>query len=322
MNFYKTLSGVLLLTISLQSQAMFRSLASKLATRMPVASMMRNAKLAMPKITQRTFATAKSVAKSALAKPMLARAAALGGLGTMMAASITAAKAEGMKRESLGESIKEIEALGELANPDIRWILFKAKLKGTYNAPKDEEAWMKISKLKDDYNQCMQEELANRNHEEANQKCKSLYQLIYGEKYPADHQRPYLFTPFLWKTPIINDIRDTVDEATKITIAAKENGWELDADFKRDAEVGIGGIANGVPKLHCWNQEDFVFVKVFNKEYAKCVKDNLDTLPFCKMLFKKCQRDPLDPNSRFVGNIQEYSFDIEFSKNPSSERTK
>lgn len=86
MNLFKQVIALgLLLTISLQSNAMFRNLASKLAARMPAASMMRTAKLAMPKLGQRTFATAKPAAKSLWTKPMIARAVALGGLGTSMA---------------------------------------------------------------------------------------------------------------------------------------------------------------------------------------------------------------------------------------------
>jgi hypothetical protein len=89
----------LLLTISLQANAMFRSLASRLTTRMPAVSMIRNLKGAMPKLAQRSFTTAKPAAKS-WTKPMMTRVAMLGGLGSMMAvANMNAAKAEGSNQE-------------------------------------------------------------------------------------------------------------------------------------------------------------------------------------------------------------------------------
>ncbi len=86
MNFLRIAWSVaLLLTISLQSQAMLRNFASKVAARMP-ASMMRNVKPGMPTLAQRTFATAKPAAKS-WTKPMMARAAMLGG-GSAMAVAV------------------------------------------------------------------------------------------------------------------------------------------------------------------------------------------------------------------------------------------
>jgi hypothetical protein len=117
MNLIKTmLSVTLLLTIALQSQAMFRNLASRLATRMPAASMMGKAKLAMPKLAQRTFATAKPAAKSMWAKPMMARAAMLGGLGSAMAfANLNNTKAEGQEPKL---SEQDIDRLNDFCKID------------------------------------------------------------------------------------------------------------------------------------------------------------------------------------------------------------
>jgi hypothetical protein len=109
----KTLTMALILTISLQSQAMLKNFASRLATRMP-ATMMRNFKIAMPKFSQRTFATAKPAAKSLWAKPIMARAAMLGGLGTATAfATMGAAKAEGVNEKNNDKNEEELQAYFE-----------------------------------------------------------------------------------------------------------------------------------------------------------------------------------------------------------------